>query len=239
MLSSTAGKKTAAAIRQQVRQEADKLWGVLFAARRKQRGWDLEALEMATRAALHQAGAALLEQLLASQPPAEAERPRRRAQLARYREMRPNKMIAVVGEVELQRAYYPCQSCPQGQFPLDTEFDIEATQYSPGVHRMMALAGSETSFQQGREQLEVLAGLEVTTSMRPANLPHQRRSLEAQHGTLQATYRGTAVATGNPAGPSPRSGEEQTKSKHLVKSLGLRVARSRGLVKSRAGDGVH
>ena len=88
-------------------------------------------------------------------------------------------MIAVVGEVELQRAYYPCQSCPQGQFPLDTEFDIEATQYSPGVHRMMALAGSETSFQQGREQLEVLAGLEVTASMRPANLPLQRRILAA------------------------------------------------------------
>jgi len=136
--------------------------GVLFAARRKEGGWDLEAVEMATRAAVHQAGAALLEQLLATQPPAEAERPCPCGQLARYREMRPKKMITVVGEVEVQRAYYLCQSCHQGQFPLDTEFDIEATQYSPGVRRMMALVGSETSFQQGREQLEVLAGLEVT-----------------------------------------------------------------------------
>jgi len=136
--------------------------GVLFAARRKEGGWDLEAVEMATRAAMHQAGAALLEQLLATQPPAEAERPCPCGQLARYREMRPKKMITVVGEVEVQRAYYLCQSCHQGQFPLDTEFDIEATQYSPGVRRMMALVGSETSFQQGREQLEVLAGLEVT-----------------------------------------------------------------------------
>ena len=155
-------KKTAAAVRQEVSQEVDKLLGVLFAARRKHQGWDLEAVEMATRAAVHQAGAALLEQLLATQPPAEAERPCPCGQLARYREMRPKKMITVVGEVEVQRAYYLCKSCHQGQFPLDTEFDIEATQYSPGVRRMMALVGSETSFQQGREQLEVLAGLEVT-----------------------------------------------------------------------------
>jgi hypothetical protein len=41
--------------------------------------------------------------------------------------------------------------------------DVEGTEYSPGVRRMMAVVGSETSFNQGREQLELLAGLPVTT----------------------------------------------------------------------------
>jgi len=37
------------------------------------------------------------------------------------------------------------------------------SEYSPGVRRMMGLVGSESSFEQGREQLELLAALEVTT----------------------------------------------------------------------------
>ena len=40
---------------------------------------------------------------------------------------------------------------------------MEGTEYSPGVRRMMAVVGSETSFDQGREQLQLLAGLAVTT----------------------------------------------------------------------------
>lgn len=36
------------------------------------------------------------------------------------------------------------------------------TDYSPAVRRMMAVVGSETSFDHGREQLELLAGLTVT-----------------------------------------------------------------------------
>src|ERR1019366_8219245 len=59
--------------------------------------------------------------------------------------------------------YYVCPACHQGQSPRDQELDVEGTEYSPGVRRMMAVVGSETSFDQGREQLELLAGLAVTT----------------------------------------------------------------------------
>ena len=40
---------------------------MIFAGRRKSGKLDLEAVEMATRAALHRAGAAVLEELLATQ----------------------------------------------------------------------------------------------------------------------------------------------------------------------------
>ena len=37
------------------------------------------------------------------------------------------------------------------------------TECSPGVQRMMAAVGSDSSFDHGRQQLALLAGLEVTT----------------------------------------------------------------------------
>jgi hypothetical protein len=42
------------------------------------------------------------------------------------------------------------------------ELDIEHTEFSPGVRRIQALVGQDTPFDHGREQMKVLAGLEVT-----------------------------------------------------------------------------
>jgi hypothetical protein len=57
---------------------------------------------------------------------------------------------------------YLCPHCHQGQFPADAELDIEPTAFSPGVRRMQALVGQEAPFDPGRQQMKVLAGLEVT-----------------------------------------------------------------------------
>ncbi len=144
-------------------QEVELLLAVIFAGRRQAGKLDLEAVEMATRAALHRAGAAVLEELLA----AEGECPRQVlcscGQQAHYQERRSKQLVTVLGRVETVRPYYVCPACHRGQSPRDQELDVEGTEYSPGVRRMMAVVGSETSFEQGREQLELLAGLEVTT----------------------------------------------------------------------------
>ncbi len=46
---------------------------------------------------------------------------------------------------------------------MDVELDIENTELSPGVRRMLAAVGHEGPFEQGRKQMELLAGLSVTT----------------------------------------------------------------------------
>jgi hypothetical protein len=46
---------------------------------------------------------------------------------------------------------------------VDVELDVENTEFSPGVRRMQAMVGQEAPFDHGREQMQVLAGLEVTT----------------------------------------------------------------------------
>lgn len=119
---------------------------------------------MAIRAALHRAGAAALSQLLQFSAPGEKER---RVvcpcgQQADYQELRAKSVLTVVGPVELSRPYYLCPSCHAGQFPVDAQLDIKDTEFSPGVRRMQALVGHEAPFHQGRGQMKILAGLEVT-----------------------------------------------------------------------------
>ncbi|MBI3695458.1 MAG: ISKra4 family transposase [Acidobacteria bacterium] len=136
---------------------------VVFAERRKTGGLDLEAVEMTLRTALHQAGAAGLSELLRQPSPAPPTLSCPCGDQARYKGMRPKSLVTVLGPAEMLRAYYWCSRCRQGQFSTDAALDIEDTGFSPGVRRMLALVGSEcSSFDRGREQMDLLAGLEVT-----------------------------------------------------------------------------
>jgi hypothetical protein len=119
---------------------------------------------MAMRAAMHRAGASALSQLLRGDPPGADERevPCPCGHLARYREMRARPVLTAVGGVGLLRAWYLCPHCHNGQCPVDAALDIANTDLSPGVRRMLALVGSEAPFDHGRQQIELLAGLEVT-----------------------------------------------------------------------------
>ncbi len=134
----------------------------MFTARRRDGRLDLEAVEMATRAGLHRAGAAVLTGLLAEHGDHAARAACGCGTQARYHDLRPKHLLTALGPVEFERAYYVCPHCQQGQSPRDRELDVDGTEYSPGVRRMMAWVGAEASFDKGREQLELLAGLEVT-----------------------------------------------------------------------------
>jgi hypothetical protein len=137
----------------------------VFAQRRKDGGTDLEAVESALRTVLHQAGAAALTQLLQFEAPAADQRqwPCRCGHHARYQEIRSKPLLTIVGRVRLSRPYYLCSQCHVGQFPVDVELDVENTEFSPGVRRMHALVGQQAPFEHGRAQMQLLAGLEVTT----------------------------------------------------------------------------
>lgn len=112
---------------------------------------------------MHKAGASALTELLRFPKPAQRSIPCACGQQALYRELRAKPVLTAVGTAEVARPYYLCPHCHQGQFPADAELDIVNTEFSPGVRRMQALVGPDTPFDHGREQLKVLAGLEVTT----------------------------------------------------------------------------
>lgn len=118
---------------------------------------------MATRSAMHRAGASVIEQLLNASTAVEPEIVCGCGRQARFHQMRPKQILTALGQIRIERAYYTCNSCHRGQSPRDLELGVEGTEYSPAVRRMMAIVGAEESFEQGRQQLAELAGLEVTT----------------------------------------------------------------------------
>ena len=137
---------------------------MVFRDQRQTGRLDLEAVEMAVRSALHRAGAAALTELLRFPAPSTDPRtlPCRCGRQAHYRELRTKPVLTALGPVQVSRPYYWCPDCHVGQSPADVELDIENTEFSPGVRRMQALVGQEAPFDHGREQMKVLAGLEVT-----------------------------------------------------------------------------
>ena len=138
-------------------------------------------MEGVVRSAMHRAGAAALSQLLQFPVPALDQRrlPCPCGQQAVYRELRPKPVLTAVGEVTVSRPYYLCPHCHQGQFPADVELDIANTEFSPGVRRMQALVGQQAPFEHGREQMKLLAGLEV-------NAKAVERTAEAIGGDIAA-----------------------------------------------------
>jgi hypothetical protein len=126
---------------------------------------DLEALEMAIRDSMHQMGSRLLEKVINADqggyggPRLECG-PGPEARFLGYRD---KEVVTVVGPVKIQRAYYYCAESQQGRIPKDEALDIVGTHLSPGVRRMMGRVGSKESFEAGRQDLEELAGIRVTT----------------------------------------------------------------------------
>jgi hypothetical protein len=136
----------------------------IFADRRKTGQLDLEAVEMAIRSTVHQTGADAVSELLRFPPPEADHRsiPCECGQAAKYEGMRSRPILTAVGWSHIERPYYLCPACHQGQFPADVQLDIDKTEFSPGVRRMLAAVGSEAPFAQGRDQMKLLADLEVT-----------------------------------------------------------------------------
>lgn len=127
------------------------------------RGFDLEAVEAALRAAVLVAGARLLERLVAA---VGKGRPAAVSCVcgARMssRGVEDKRVVTLLGPVSFGRSRYECAVCGEVRYPGDELLDVVGTGRSPGVRRMMARAGSRQTFKEAREDLKVYAGLEVS-----------------------------------------------------------------------------
>ena len=90
---------------------------MIFTARHKTGALDLEAVEMALRAALQQAGAAGLSRLLRQESPAEPYLPCSCGGQARYKGMRTKPLLTVLGRAEMQRAITGALAVSKGNSP--------------------------------------------------------------------------------------------------------------------------
>lgn len=113
---------------------------------------------------MHEVGAVLLRKLLQRDlrdcGPGVKCRAGHRTMFVDYRS---KEITTVVGPVEFRRAYYYCEQCGEGVLPQDEALDVVATSFSPGVRRLMARVGGKESFNEGRLDLQELAGIKVQT----------------------------------------------------------------------------
>jgi hypothetical protein len=126
---------------------------------------DLEASEMALRASLQQVGGRLLEKLMKAdeggyQGPQIACGQGHPADFIAYRSQ---DLVTVRSSVKVERAYYHCAVCGAGRIPKDEDLDMVDSSFSPGVRRMMGRVGGKEPFDEGRRDLEELAGVVVKT----------------------------------------------------------------------------
>ena len=100
----------------------------------------------------------------------------------------------------MSRPYYLCPHCHTGQFPADIELDIENTEFSPGVRRMQALVGQEAPFDHGRQQMKLLADLEVTTKAveRTAEAIGENVAVREQEQIQRAVQLDLPIVVGEP-----------------------------------------
>jgi hypothetical protein len=99
----------AEAIQREITRELERLLQLIFSERSRTGRFDLEAIELAMRSAMHQAGAAALSELLQFDPPGPERRqlPCACGHTARYVELRSKVVVTAVGEAEYRRPLFP------------------------------------------------------------------------------------------------------------------------------------
>ena len=76
--------------------------------------------------------------------------------------LRRKDLLTILGPVAYDRSRFQCPSCQAARYPGDEALDVAGTTRSPGLRRMMARAGSQSTFKDGRDDLRIYAGLTVS-----------------------------------------------------------------------------
>ena len=128
------------------------------------KGADLEAWETALRAAVLCAGAKVLGELLQGVGAGRGDRAILCSCGTRMESqgLKQKELLTILGPVSYARSMFQCSACGATRYPGDEELDMVGTTRSPGLRRMMARAGSQSTFKEGREDLKIYAGLEVS-----------------------------------------------------------------------------
>lgn len=159
----TSQEKKAVAIHQEITREINLLLTRIFAQRHKTGDMDLQVVELALCASLHQAGTTALTALLAFDPPSWEQRqlPCACGHTARYVELRSKPMLTAGA----RRSVCALTTCASTGVVVSFRWmssSTSRTRNCPGGRRMLAAVGHEGPFEQGRRQMALLAGLSVT-----------------------------------------------------------------------------
>jgi hypothetical protein len=115
--------------------------------------------------------------------------------------VREKTLTTVLGEVRLRRSVFHAVEGAQTRVPLDEQLGVEGTSFSPGVRRLLARAGSRTSFADASEDLAVYARLQVTPKQVQRVAEETGRAIEAWTCAPAPKPQAAAAPAPPPAGP--------------------------------------
>lgn len=75
---------------------------------------------------------------------------------------RKGVLISVFGRTEYRRAYYLCQRCHRGQYPLDQQLGLRPGQVSVALGELLGLLGVQTAFEEAARLAEKLLMVQVS-----------------------------------------------------------------------------
>jgi Uncharacterised protein family (UPF0236) len=126
----------------------------------------LSEMEVALKAALHEVGNGIMRAWLEAQEekyPADEESCAC-GQAAHYVRRREGVSLTLLGRVAYRRAYYLCDHCHRGHYPLDQRLGIKAGEMSAEVLKVAALVGVEDAYGSSRDILLQTAQLELSAN---------------------------------------------------------------------------
>ena len=143
--------------------EQDREVRMVLAKAAKSRGVDLMAWETALRAAVLSAGAKVLSEMVRGIGCGRQDKPVvcSCGAVMESKGLRDKPFLTILGLVPYARSMFRCPVCGNTRYPGDEELDIVGTTRSPGIRRMMARAGSQSTFKESRGDLKVYAGIDV------------------------------------------------------------------------------
>lgn len=127
-------------------------------------GRTMTKIEQKTKLVLHEIGQQVVEQVLetteTTYPPATASC--ECGEEAKYIRRRQGTFHTSFGKVKAKRAYYLCQGCHQGHYPLDKALGLRPNALSAELTRLVAMTGVQLPFRAGRDLFETLTLVSVS-----------------------------------------------------------------------------
>jgi len=154
-------------------------------------GTDLRDLETATVAAMKQVGQRFLRLLIeACQPTEPAETiPCRCGGTAAYVRHREGTVITLVGQIRVSRAYYLCNRCHEGTYPLDEKLGFCAGALSAALQEALAMTGVHLPFELASDLFERLTQIAISDNgVREATERIGQERLEADEALVEAAW---------------------------------------------------
>ncbi len=81
----------------------------------------------------------------------------------RFVSHRAKRLVTLLGELTVRRAYYHCRGCQRGAVPWDQHWDVVGTGFSPAFREALAWLSAETSFGTARTLMQRLCRVSIST----------------------------------------------------------------------------